>query len=146
MTSPMTINDALALAVEAHRGQWDKGRPALPYVTHPIRVMQRFDDPELQMIAVLHDSVEDSEGVVTLASLRDCGASARVLSGIEAMTHLADEPDEVYWAQLRQNEDARTVKLADIDDNSDPARLALLPAEQAARFTAKYRKARSAIE
>jgi (p)ppGpp synthase/HD superfamily hydrolase len=63
---------AVAIAAAAHAGQWDKGRP-LPYVTHPARVMGRFDDPELQAVAVLHDVVEDTG--LTLDDLRARGAS-----------------------------------------------------------------------
>lgn len=34
-----SIDDAIVLAAQAHYGQRDKGRPNLPYVTHPLRVM-----------------------------------------------------------------------------------------------------------
>jgi hypothetical protein len=35
------IEDAIALAVDKHRGQKDKA--GLPYILHPLRVMQRLD-------------------------------------------------------------------------------------------------------
>jgi hypothetical protein len=134
-----TIDDAIVIAAKAHREQRDKGRPNLPYVTHPLRVMAAFDDAELQMIAVLHDAVEDS--ALTLDDLADAGASPRVVSAIEALTHRDDEPDESYWLRVRENPDALLVKLADVKDNSDPARLALLPPEVAARLEQKYARA-----
>jgi hypothetical protein len=138
-----TVDDAIVMAATAHRGQRDKGRPSLPYVTHAVRVMAGFDDPALQMIAALHDAVED--GPLTLEEIQEAGAPGRVLAGIEAMTHKAGESDEEYWARVRANPDALAVKLADIEDNSDPGRLKLLPTEVAERLSDKYVRARAAL-
>ena len=131
------------MATAAHRGQRDKGRPNLPYITHPMRVMAGFDDPVLQMIAVLHDAVED--GPLRLEEIREAGAPGRVVAGIEAMTHRTDESDYEYWARVRANPDALAVKLVDIEDNSDPGRLKLLPTEVAERLSDKYVRARAAL-
>lgn len=143
-----TVDDAIVLAVRSHHGQTDKGDPSLPYVLHPLRVMARFDDPALRMIAVLHDAVEDSGEnghPVTLADLEAAGAPVRVLAGIASMTHPDDESNEDYWARLRGNPDAVAVKNADIDDNTDPDRLALLDEAKRSRLIEKYRQARAAI-
>ncbi len=54
-----TLEDAIALAIEANRGQ--KDRVGEPYILHPLRVMFRlgWDAPEAARIAaVLHDVVE----------------------------------------------------------------------------------------
>lgn len=67
------VDAAIVLPPSAHAGQRDKGRPTVPYITHPLRVMVAFDDPELQQIAVLHDVVEDTR--VTLEDLVAAGAS-----------------------------------------------------------------------
>jgi len=131
------------MAATAHREQRDKGRPNLPYFTHPIRVMAAFDDPVLQMIAVLHDAVEDTP--LTLAQIREAGGPDRIVAGVEAMTHRRGEPDNEYWARLRANPDALAVKLADIEDNADPVRLGLLPPQDAERLTGKYARARAAL-
>jgi hypothetical protein len=138
-----TVDDAVVMAASAHRGQRDKGRPTLPYIAHPMRVMAAFDDPVLQMIAVLHDAVEDTS--LTLAEIRDAGAPGRVLAGVEAMTHGTGESDDDYWARVRTNPDALAVKLVDIHDNSDPRRLELLPTEIAERLSHKYVRARAAL-
>lgn len=139
------IDDALVIAARAHRGQRDKGRPALPYLTHPIRVMSAFDDPTLQIIGVLHDAVEDSDGAVTLETLAAAGAPPRVVAALKAITHPDGESNEDYWARVRANPDALAVKQADIADNTDPERLALLDAPTADRLRAKYQAARSAL-
>jgi guanosine-3',5'-bis(diphosphate) 3'-pyrophosphohydrolase len=142
------VDDAIVLAAQAHRGKRDKGRPNLPYVTHPLRVMSQFDDPILQMIAVLHDVVEDSPFgpyPVTLDDLVQRGAPDRVVAAVEALTHGDGETNADYWARAAANPDARTVKLADIDDNADENRLALLDPAAAHRLRDKYEKARAAL-
>lgn len=144
-STDFTIDDALVIAARAHRGQRDKGRPAIPYVTHPVRVMCVFDDPTLQIIAVLHDAVEDSDGAVTLESLTAAGAPPRVVAALDAITHPDGESNGDYWARVRANPDALMVKRADIADNSDPDRLALLEPAEAERLREKYRQARAAL-
>jgi hypothetical protein len=138
-----TIDDAIVMVVIAHRGQRDKGRPNLPYLMHPLRVMDAFDDETLQMIAVLHDAVED--GPLTLEEVREAGAPSRVVSGIDALTHRVGESDETYWARVREDPDAVAVKLEDIKDNSDPERLKSLPVAEAERLSEKYARARAAL-
>lgn len=148
MGADFSIDDAIVVAARAHVGQRDKGRPSLPYLTHPMAVMASFDEPELQMIAVLHDAVEDgpANGVeISLESLRAAGAPERVVAGVDAMTHRKGESNQQYWARVRANPDARLVKLADIDHNADEARLCLLEASHAERLRAKYRAARAAV-
>lgn len=136
------VQRAVELAVEAHAGQVDRGRPHLPYVTHPLRVMCRFDDPELAMIAVLHDAVEDSAGGVSVDRLRAEGAPPRVVEAIEVLTRSRNEPYDDYLRRIRGHPDARAVKFQDIGDNADPRRLDRLEAGEAARLREKYRNAR----
>lgn len=146
-TAAFTVDDAIALAARAHRGQRDAGNPALPYVTHPIRVMAAFSDPDRQMVAVLHDVVEDTP--VTIEDLRAAGVTEDRLDAIDALTKRPGEQLETYWDRVRANLIALDVKLADIGDNSDPERLAVLavtdPA-RAERLRAKYARARSYLE
>ena len=54
----LTVDEAVAIAQEAHANQLDKA--GAPYIDHPLRVMDRFDDDLHQMVAVLHDVVEDA--------------------------------------------------------------------------------------
>ena len=53
-----TLEDALILAAESHRGQVDKA--GQPYILHPIRVMLRVNTLEERIAALLHDVVEDT--------------------------------------------------------------------------------------
>ena len=56
------IAQALALAVEAHDGQKQKGT-CIPYIAHPMGVasiaLDHGADEEQAMAALLHDAVED---------------------------------------------------------------------------------------
>lgn len=60
---------ALRIAIHAHQGQKDKsGRE---YVMHPIRVAERCKDPKAKVVALLHDTIEDTS--VTVEYLRSEG-------------------------------------------------------------------------
>ena len=53
------IEEAIHIAVEAHRGQVDKA--GAPYIFHPLRLMLSMKTDAQRMAAVLHDTVEDTE-------------------------------------------------------------------------------------
>ena len=114
------LEEAIRIAVEAHRGQ--KDRAGEPYILHPLRMMLRVQTDAERMAAVLHDVVEDSAW--TLDDLRDRGFPAEVL---EAVARLTRRPDESYDAMVERaaaHPVARRVKLADLEDNLDLRRLA----------------------
>lgn len=66
-------------------------------MTHPMRVLATFDDEVHQTIVVLHDAVEDSNGQVTIESLRRLGVPA-----VEALPHPSDEPRPDYLTRLKR--------------------------------------------
>src|SRR5437763_10477369 len=103
-----TIEKALQIAAQAHEGQKDK--EGLPYILHPLRVMSRVEDEEAQIVAVLHDVVEDTQ--VTLDDLRRAGFSASVLAAVQCVTHRKEEPYADYVIGCKNNPVARLVKLA----------------------------------
>jgi hypothetical protein len=134
-----------ALAEQAHSGQVDKaGRP---YVEHPARVARLLADRSesvlRQALGLLHDTVEDT--TLTLDQLARVGLPPRVVAGVEALTHRPGEPAEAYYARVRVNADALAVKFADLDDNSDPARLGRLDIDTRQRLEAKYAHARMTL-
>ncbi len=51
------LQKAISIAVEAHKGQTDKG--GSPYILHPLRVMMSLETEEEMIVGVLHDVVED---------------------------------------------------------------------------------------
>ncbi len=60
------IKKAIAFATKAHEGQMRKGTTR-PFITHPLEVAQivstMTDDKEVICAAILHDTIEDCEGV-----------------------------------------------------------------------------------
>ena len=134
---------AIEIAADAHRGQRDKaGRP---YIEHPLAVMGMLaaNDTTGRVVAVLHDVIEDSE--VTSSDLLARGIGAEAVAAVEVLTHARGEPDAVYWARVRAHPLALSVKLADLEHNSDPERLAALDAATRRRLEAKYAAARAAL-
>jgi len=147
MTHLPDVNDAIKLAYEKHYQEVDQA--GLPYITHPMRVMLSVKakgyDEDHQIVAILHDVVENSD--VTLQDLRDAGYKDRVVNALALLTKTKGEPNVVYYQRIRGDEDglALVVKLADIEDNTDPNRLVLLDLDTRARLTDKYTVAVKAL-
>lgn len=139
------VKMARAVAITAHLGQVDKVGD--PYIGHVERVARRvvvYRDPIRHAVAYLHDVVEDTP--LTVGRLTVMGFPVEVLEAVDALTHPPGETNAEYWARVKQNPVARDVKLADIDDNADPYRLALIndPATRE-RLAVKYARAREAL-
>jgi len=67
------VNKAIEFATRAHQGQYRKGTKR-PYIVHPIEVgdivATMTSDQEIISAAILHDTIEDCEGV-TEETLKD---------------------------------------------------------------------------
>ncbi len=131
-----TLEDAIALAVQAHRGQRDKAGQT--YILHPLRVMMRLETEAERMVAILHDVVEDTP--YTLERLRAQGYPEEVLGALDCLTRREGETYEAFIERVRPHPLARRVKLADLEDNMDVRRLAAVTAKDAERL-ARYRAA-----
>lgn len=130
------LEDAIALAVEAHQGQRDKN--GQPYVLHPLRVMFSCETENERIVAVLHDVVEDTGR--SFDDLRRLGFSEEVISALDCVTKREGEKYEQFVERSAANPIARRVKLADLQDNMDVRRLPAV-AERDLERLAKYLKA-----
>lgn len=131
MFSEATVTAAAALATALHAGQVDKA--GKPYIEHLARVaailLQRFPDATTaeQEAAWLHDSIEDTG--TTPESLLTAGVSPEAVEIVKLVT----KPEGVVYLDWigdlakTGNIGAIRVKLADNEDNQDPARVALVP-------------------
>lgn len=136
------MDDLVALAEgiarAAHAGQMDKA--GMPYAEHPARVAARVaDDPYAVAAAWLHDVLEDTP--VTAQGLAAHGIPERVVTAVRALTRRPGQTSEDYYRAVAADRLALRVKVADLADNGDPARLAVLEADDpatAARLRAKY--------
>src|SRR5688572_15682369 len=113
------LEDAIALAVEAHRGQKDKS--GAPYILHPLRVMFSCETEIERIVAMLHDVDEDTGR--TFDDLRKLCFSEEVLAALECVTKRDGEGYEQFVQRAAANPVARKVKLADLKDNMDLRRL-----------------------
>lgn len=128
------FGEAAQLALHAHAGQVDQaGRP---YIGHPLRVAARLaPDEDAMTVGVLHDTVEDTS--VTLDQIRRTFGDL-VADAVDAVTHRPGESQGDYMARVRCDPLAVRAKRADMADNLDPARVALLDPDVAERLRHKY--------
>lgn len=129
------LEKAIAIAVEAHRGQIDKAGKS--YILHPLRVMQRGKNDNEMIVGILHDTVEDTP--VTIEMLRLEGFSDEILNALSCITKEQGEDYDHFIDRILTNPLAAQVKLYDMEDNMNRDRLPFPTAKDEARF-AKYEK------
>jgi len=111
------LRTAQIMAHQAHRFQKDKCGE--PYIHHPMRVANSLDNPDLKIIAWLHDTVEDSD--MTIDKINDI-FGINIALAVEILTHDKPVPYMEYIEKISGNPLAKTVKIADLQDNLDPNR------------------------
>jgi (p)ppGpp synthase/HD superfamily hydrolase len=129
------LERAIEIAASAHRGDVDKA--GQPYILHPLSLMLQFDDDDAMIVAVLHDTVEDS--FITLDRLKEEGFSQAVIEAVDALTRRGGEAYEEFISRLSPNSIARRVKIADLEHNMDVRRLKSLTSNDLERI-AKYHR------
>ncbi len=113
------LEDIIAFAVEAHRGQTDKVGD--PYILHPLRMMSRLQGTHVRMAALLHDVVEDTGH--SLDELRTRGVPEPVLAAVDCLTKRDGESYDQFLDRVLTSTIAKKVKLADLEDNMEVRRL-----------------------
>lgn len=130
-----SIEKAIQIAALAHDGQVDK--QGLPYILHPLRVMDGVEGLEAKIVAVLHDVVEDTS--VEFDDLERAGFSGAVLAAVRCVTHDQSETYADYVVRCRADPIGRQVKLSDLADNTRLSRTIVRP-EALGRDMARYSK------
>ena len=92
-------------------------------------------------VALLHDILEDTDIDV---SLLEQNFSEEVVTAVKLMTHAKDVDYFDYVRELKDNPLARSVKLADLEHNSDLSRLKTVTEYDLLRQE-KYKKAREIL-
>lgn len=121
---------ALEIALKAHKGQVDKNGVA--YITHPLAVAAQLDSLELKTIALLHDTIEDTD--VTAEYLLERGIPKELVEVVQLLTKPEDEEYESYLKRVRENPTAKAVKLADLAHNTSPERASGLNEKRRAKY------------
>jgi len=109
-----TLTNAIALAVEAHRGQTDKAGE--PYILHPLRVMLAVQGEVERIAAVLHDVIEDRPKSLSFDDIA-LMFGADVWHAVDALTRRKGEHYFDYVRRAAAHPVARDVKIADVTDN-----------------------------
>ena len=132
-----TLERAIEIATEAHRGQFDKA--GNDYIGHPLRVMAMGKTTDEKIVGVLHDVIEDTDW--TFDRLAAEGFSAEVIDALRCVTKLSeDEPYDNFIARVKANPLAVAVKLNDLSDNMDIRRLPYISDKDVKRLK-KYLRA-----
>ncbi|MCZ2392986.1 MAG: phosphohydrolase [Chitinophagales bacterium] len=127
---------AMIIAIKAHAGQKDKAEA--PYLLHVLRVMMSVEKMDEKIVALLHDVVEDSE--ITFEELAKEGFPKKILKAVDLLTKSESKLYEDYIQEIRRNELARMVKMADLKDNLNTSRLKALTESDKLRVK-KYKSA-----
>lgn len=119
----------------AHRGQVD--RTGVPYIQHPRTVAGYVQTAEQKVIALLHDTLEDT--CLTEGDLRPVFGD-EITDTVILLTHEESEEYGRYIQRVSQSRLASAVKLADLRHNMQLSRLPVVTEEDRKRIE-KYKKA-----
>ena len=121
------LTKAIRLAEKAHRGQFLDGEAPLPYVTHPIAVLNvarytaGLQDEDLLCVAILHDLLEETDvasGEIEKKFGRKVADLVKQLTRQEpSSAETKGMDDEAIW-EMRNG-----MMLAEIDKMSDEAKI-----------------------
>lgn len=103
---------ARSIAEEAHKGQVDKNGE--PYIEHIERVADRLEFLEDQIIALLHDTLEDTD--ITEEDLSN-EFPEYIVEAVKTLTRNKDEDYKDYIKRVALNDVVIKIKLADLFDN-----------------------------
>lgn len=133
---------ALEVAMQAHKNQTDPA--GFPYILHPILVAEKQMEEMATVAALLHDVIEDSD--FEFRDLYEFGFPEEAVEAVKALTHKKGEPYTQYIERVKRNPIATAVKLADLEQNMDPARLDMCSEDRQERLEKKQEVYRRAME
>ena len=108
---------AMKIAYNAHHEQTDKN--GIPYIFHPFHLAEQMTDENSVCVALLHDTVEDTD--ITVKELEK-DFPEEVTDALRLLTHDKSEDYFSYISKIKDNPTAKAVKLADLRHNSDTSR------------------------
>lgn len=137
MKEQYLFNEAVAYAAMKHAGQTRKD--GTPYIYHPLKVAELVKeagyDLKYQMVAVLHDTLEDTDA--TEDEIRLFGED--VLEAVRLVTRPEGMDEAEYVAKILENRMASAVKNADKIHNMIDLRTCGNP-EWAKKYAKKVRR------
>jgi guanosine-3',5'-bis(diphosphate) 3'-pyrophosphohydrolase len=116
MTELSRLDKGILFAIRSHAGQVD--RDGTPHIFHSLRVMERVrdagGDEDLQIAAVLHDVLEDTDVSRTDLVLK---FGERVAEAVDGVTRKEGEIYRNFVARAARWRDSRFIKFHDVHDN-----------------------------
>ena len=110
-----------------------------PYVDHLKRVASHFQDETYRIIALLHDTLEDTD--MMMDDLREMGYSQDILDVLEILTRKKESYEEyIHRIVASRNSVALAIKIRDMEDNMDENRLCHVEENEAKRLRKKYQR------
>jgi len=107
------LSRAISIACDAHEGQYRAD--GQPYIFHPLTVASKLYDPVNQIIAVLHDVLEDSTKYTGSDLVRIFGPEIGV--DVMHLTHDESVRYDTYINDCSINQRCKAVKVADLMHN-----------------------------
>lgn len=141
MISNRQLYIAIELANNLHKDQVDKG--GNPYILHPLAVMNKVETIKEKIVAILHDILEDTpmkkEGLLI-------NFDEEIVDAIETLTKIGGQTWDEYIEQIKGNELARKVKIADLEHNMNLSRLNRGITKEDKKRYEKYRAGKEKLE
>ncbi|MFA7290594.1 MAG: phosphohydrolase [Melioribacteraceae bacterium] len=138
MEKELLLNEAIKIAMEAHKDQKDKNN--VPYLTHVFRVMNMGSTLDEKICGVLHDVVEDHPDDWSFEKLEAKGFPKHIVAALKCVTKINDdEPYEDFIKRVQTNSLAIKVKINDLTDNLDVKRYNVLTEKELEKLN-KYLK------
>ena len=125
----------MIIAYNAHEDQFDKA--GVPYIYHPIHIAEQMETETECIVALLHDTVEDTN--ITFEQLSK-EFDGKIVNILKLLTHDKNEDYMQYINRLKADPIARKVKIADIIHNADETRLDKITSRDIIRRK-KYKRA-----
>lgn len=110
------VNKVRCIAIEAHNGQYRRDGKT-PYFEHVLKVAKRVEHlgDDYICTAYLHDVIEDTS--ITKDYLLEQGIPAKIVDAVVTLTKTDHIDYDDYIQNVRTNEIARAVKIADMLSN-----------------------------
>jgi (p)ppGpp synthase/HD superfamily hydrolase len=137
------LEEAILFATRAHEGQ--KDYQGLPYILHPLRVMNRVrragGDETAMIVALLHDVLEDTD--VSRGSIRAAFGDVVADSVVALTRHRSvNYTDYIFMVGNNRNREITVlVKLADLSENLARGKETPLPKEKQIELNKRYKAA-----
>lgn len=113
---------AINLITKYHNDQVDKG--GNPYINHLLFVSDNCKSEQSKVVGLLHDILEDTS--CTPQELYDNGFCSEIFEAVITLSKNYSTSYDQYLKNIKENDLAKEVKIADLKNNMDLSRLKII--------------------